>query len=292
MAGRYDTLVVVSTWNLTTMNLSDHLVAYVDTGPQQGGATPLVLLHGGAADHRMWWPQLSAFDDRRVVAPDARGHGGTSDAERAYRLCDDVIALLDALEIEQAVLAGISMGGGTAVDVALEHPGRITGLVVGGTGTSEPEFSEPWALEAFAARARAEAEADAEAWIEAALRFVPGPDRTRDDVETSVLELIETMTRDTLAAHVTIGPDGAPVPPVLPTPVLHTWSRLPRIEVPVLAVNGSHDGRDNREMGRRLAGAVPRGTYREIEGAAHYPNLERPEVFNSELERFLSRHAL
>lgn len=280
------------TWELTTLNLSDHRVAYVDTGPREGGATPLVLLHGGAADHRMWWPQLSAFDDRRVVVPDARGHGGTSDAERAYRLCDDVVALLDALEIERAVLAGISMGGGTAVDVALEHPGRVSALVVGGTGTSEPEFSEPWALEAFAARRRAEAEVDAEAWIEAALRFVPGPERTLDEVEGSVVELIETMTRNTLEAHVTIGPDGAPVPPVLPTPVLQTWARLPLIEVPVLAVNGSQDGKDNREMGRRLAGATTKGTYREIDGAGHYPNLEHPEDFNAELERFLIQHAL
>lgn len=91
----------------------------------------------------MWTPQLDAFPERRIIAPDARGHGGSSDAEGPYRLADDVVVLMDALGLDRAVLAGVSMGGGTAVDVALEHPDRCAALVVTGTGTSEPGFADP-----------------------------------------------------------------------------------------------------------------------------------------------------
>lgn len=274
-----------------TIDLTDHQVAYVDTAPGDTSAPPLVLLHGGALNHRMWGLQLSAFPGRRVLAPDARGHGVTSDATAPYRLCDDVVALLDALEIDQAVLIGISMGGGTAVDVALEHPNRVAALVVGGTGSSEPQFTEPWALETFRAWRQAEEDADAEAWLEVFMRFVPGPQRAAADVDPEVLELIQAMGRDTLT-HVVLDEDGTVRPPVRPTPVTQTWGRLEQITVPVLALTGALDGQDNRKMSRRLADSTPRGTYLEISDAGHYPNLERPADFNTAVQYFLSDHGL
>src|SRR5699024_2613242 len=154
--------------------------------------------HGGGLDHRMWRPQLRDDSGRRVIAPDARGHGSSSPADTPHRLADDVVALLDALEIERAVLAGVSMGGGTAVDVALEHPSRAAGLVVSGTGTSEPEFTDPWVLEILETWNEAGARGDVEAWVAAFMRFTHGPHRTRDDVDTAVWDTIETMVSDTM----------------------------------------------------------------------------------------------
>jgi 3-oxoadipate enol-lactonase len=269
--------------------LPDHDVTYVD---RAGAGTPLVLLHGGAVDRRMWAPQLDGLTGRRLLAPDARGHGGTSDATAPYRLCDDVVALLDALEVPRAVLVGVSMGGGTAVDAALEHPDRVAGLVVSGTATSEPRFAEPWALEVFAAWARAEQEADVDAWIEAFLRFVAGPDRSRADVDPAVWSAVETMGRETLRDHVRVGPDGAPVPPVRPTPVTRTWERLPEVAVPVLALVGGADGEDHRTMGEQLAALVPDGRLVVVPGAAHYPNLERPQEFDAAVLGFLAASGL
>ncbi|RLV55815.1 alpha/beta fold hydrolase [Aeromicrobium phragmitis] len=276
------------TTSLRTLDLSDHRVAFLDIPAADDDALPLVLLHGGAVDRRMWGPQLGAFEERRLIVPDARGHGGSSDADGPYRFCDDVVALLDRLGIERAVLGGVSMGGGTAVDTALEHPERVAALVVSGTGTSEPQFREPWALEVFTAWQAAGERGDADGWVEAFMRFVPGPQRDRADVDGDVLDLIETMARDTLAAHVQVGPDGRPVPPVPPTPVTQTWERLGQIQAPVLAICGALDGGDHRDMGRRLADAVPDGRYVEVPGSGHYPNLENPDFFNAEVGRFLA----
>jgi pimeloyl-ACP methyl ester carboxylesterase len=273
---------------VTHLDLPDQRIAYRERPGTDPDALPLLLLHGGAVDSRMWGPQLGAFPDRRALAPDARGHGGSSDAEAPYRLVDDVIVLLDALGIAQVVAAGVSMGGGTAVDLALEHPERVAALVVSGTGTSEPEFTDPWALQAFADWRAAEQGSDAEAWIAVLQRFTAGPHRTRDEVDPAVWELIDTMARDTLAGHLRLGPDGLPLPPVPPTPVTGTWDRLGSIAVPVLAVSGALDGDDHRAMGERLAGSVG-GPARHVEipGAAHYPNLEAPEAFNEQVLRLL-----
>ncbi|WP_262851518.1 alpha/beta fold hydrolase [Mumia quercus] len=275
---------------LTYLEIADLRVAFLDRDPRTD-ATPLVLLHGGAVDHRMWAPQLDAFPERRVIAPDARGHGWSSRATEA-RLCDDVVALLDALEIDRAVVAGISMGGATAVDLALEHPDRVAGVVAGGVGTSEPVFEDSWALDLFAQWQRAEAAGDPQAWMAAFMAFVPGPHRTRSDVDPAVWDAVSAMAAHTLSAHVVVDADGTPLPPAKPTGVTDTWARLPHVSVPVLAVVGALDGDDHRAMAERLATLTPRGELVVVEETAHYPNMERPKEFNRVIADFLASHAL
>ena len=275
------------------LDLADQTITY-DTAHRGVPTTsaPLILLHGGAVDRRMWGPQLDAYRGRAVIAPDARGHGDSSDADAPYRLTDDVIALLDALEIERAVLVGVSMGGGTAADTALEHPGRVAGLVVSGTGTSEPEFTDPWMLSTLADWKAAEVGGDLEGWFEAFMRFTAGPHRRPEDVDPAVWQLVETMARETIANHLRVGADGLPIPPIPPSPVTQTWQRLGSIQVPVLALSGALDGDDHRGMGRRLAEAVPVGRHREISGAGHYPNLENPGDFDRAVREHLELHGL
>lgn len=286
---QYDTLGVMSA-ETQFLDLPDQRIAYLRAGPSgRPAGPPLLLLHGGAVDKRSWHPQLTAFPERSVLAIDARGHGESSDAEAPYRLADDVIALMDALDIEQAVPVGVSMGGGTACDLALEHPGRIAGVVVCGTGTSEPEFTDPWVLQTFADWRAAEQGSDLEAWVEVLQRFTAGPRRTREDVDPDVWELIGTMARDTVTQHLRVGPDGLPLMPQSPTSVADTWARLPEIEMPVLAVGGQFDSGDHREMGRRLAASVGGpGRYVEVPDAAHYPNLEHPAAFDAAVRELLS----
>lgn len=273
--------------------LADHTVSFFDvTASAARPRTPLILLHGGAVDRRMWAPQLEVFPERRVIAPDARGHGGSSDAEGPYRLADDVVAVMDALGIECAVLAGVSMGGGTAVDVALEHPDRCAALVVTGTGTSEPRFTDPWTLAALRDWKQAEAAGDAEAWLGVFMRFAHGPYRTRAELVPTVDALVERMARETLSSHLRFDPHGVPVPPTPPTPVPHTWARVPGIVVPVLALNGALDAPDHLDNGHRLAELAPTSAYREIPRAAHYPNLERPGEYVLAVRDLLRGHDL
>jgi 3-oxoadipate enol-lactonase len=270
-----------------SLDLDTMQVAFVDQEPAAPGS-PIVLLHGGAVDHRMWAAQLGAFPGRRVIAPDARGHGWSRSPNTSHRLCDDVVALLDALDIDKAVLVGLSMGGGTAVDVALEYPDRVAGVVVSGTGTSEPDFRDPWVLDLLATWQRTQEAGDAEGWIETFMRFVPGPHRELTDVDPEVTRQVEQMVRDTLAHHLVLDEAGMPVSPVPSTPVADTWARLPEIGVPVLAVVGGVDGDDHRRMGRSLADSVQHGRLVIVDDTAHYPNMERPAVFNAAVAEHLA----
>ena len=101
---------------------------------QAGDGPPVVLLHGLTATHRyvVMGSRSLERSGHRVLAYDARGHGASEPAPTyAYpELASDLVELLDEHGIERAVLAGASMGAHTAVRVALEHPGRVAGLVV------------------------------------------------------------------------------------------------------------------------------------------------------------------
>ncbi|WP_405412592.1 alpha/beta fold hydrolase [Streptomyces decoyicus] len=253
-----------------------HLV-YRDVGAGQ----PLVLLHGGLLDHRMWDDQIRVFaPDHRVIAPDARGHGGSSNANKPFRQTDDLAAVLRHLDVGPAILVGLSMGGAIAVDTALEHPDLVCALVVSGVGTSEPEFQDPWLGEIEAEEARALAAGDTEGWVEAFTRLAAGPRRTLGDVDQDVVCRLREMARRTVAKHTS-------AEPMHMVPVTDTWARAAKITVPVLAINGGVDSDDHIGMAERLVHTVVNGRATTVEDTAHYPNMERPDTFNEILGRFL-----
>lgn len=279
----------MSTSELNRVEVPDGHLAYLDAG----AGVPVVLLHGGTLDHRMWEDQVDPLvaAGYRVVAVDARGHGHSSTATAPFRHCDDVAVLLRALDAGPAVLVGVSMGASTVLDVALEHPGLARALVISGAGTSEPDFRDPWVLRMQADWRRAEEAADAQAWIETFLRLGAGPHRDAVAVDPGVMDRTRAMALDTITAHVPTGPDGHPVAPALPTPVSRTWERLPGVTAPLLAIIGGVDSDDHIAMAERAAELVADGRTATVGGTAHYPNMERPDRFDAILLRFLAEHA-
>ncbi|WP_084773405.1 alpha/beta fold hydrolase [Nonomuraea candida] len=247
----------------------------------RGTGRPLVLLHGGFLDHGMWEDQIRHFSSRyRVIAPDARGHGRSANATAPYRLADDVAALLRHLDTGPAVLAGVSMGAGTAVDTALEHPELVSALVVTGAGSSAPRFEDPWLIEVMGAWHAAMAAGDLDASVETYARLLPGPHRTLDDLDPLVVSRLMRMARSTMSKHSLGEPDH-----LVPAP--DPGERIASIGVPVLAVHGAESSPDHLRSPERLVRAVADGRSVSIAGAAGYPNVERPEVYNRVLEEFL-----
>lgn len=246
------------------------------------GAPPLVLLHAGYVDHRMWHREL-AHGGRRTttVAPDARAHGFSSTPFQPFRQCDDVAALIRHLDLGTAVLVGVSMGAGAAVDTALEHPDLVRGLVLSGAGTNEPTFDDPAAL-ALLGRAQQAIEAqDPQAWLAATLEWVAGPIRSLDDVDPGVTSRLRAMHEHFVATHVRPGI-------VPPTHVSSSWERLGEITVPVLGIVGELDFPDHHRMCARALAAVPDGRgVVTVPGAGHFPNLEEPPAWEDAVDAFL-----
>ncbi|MFI0714341.1 alpha/beta fold hydrolase [Streptomyces inhibens] len=255
----------------------DGHLAYRDVG----AGPPLVLLHGGFLDHGMWDDQVPFLaPDYRLIVPDARGHGASSNASGPFRHTDDLAALLRHLGIGPAVLIGLSMGASIAVDTALEHPDLVRALVVSGAGTSEPEFQDPWVKDIQAEWARTTAAGDAEGFVNAHLLFAAGPHRTLDDVDPNVVRRLREMAGRTIAKHT--GAESVQL-----VPVTETWTRAAEITIPVLAINGGIDSDDHIGMAERLVHTVAHGRAATVEGIAHYPNMERPGTFNAILGEFL-----
>ena len=116
---------------------------YVDQG--HPGGTPVVFLHGGTDSWRSFERVLALLPQIiHAYAISARGHGDSSRPERGYLLLDmsaDLLAFMDAVELEQAVIVGHSMGSMVAQRFGVDHPERVSGLVL--TGAFATLFQDP-----------------------------------------------------------------------------------------------------------------------------------------------------
>ncbi|MGW2517939.1 alpha/beta fold hydrolase [Streptomyces sp. NPDC001617] len=260
---------------------TDGDLAYRDTG----SGDLVVLLHSGYVDHRVFEAQTPALvaAGYRVVAADVRGHGWSANASEPFRWADDLAGLLQHLDAGPAVLVGVSMGGAVASDTAIEYPELVRAIVLSGATTSDFQYTDPRTLEFVTESARLLHSGDIEAWLKVFLQAVAGLNRTVDDVDPAILERLSEMALHTIAKH-TPGERNWHVPMTDPRP------RAPKIDVPVLTVNGALDSPDLIADAERFARTVPNGRSVLVEGTSHYPNMESPEEFNALLLDFL--HAL
>ncbi|MEU4426882.1 alpha/beta fold hydrolase [Actinoplanes sp. NPDC024001] len=254
---------------------------YEDTG---SGGDVLVLMHGGTMDLRMWDDQMPALSARhRVIRYDARGHGRSPTATEPYRQCDDAAALLRHLGVGRATLIGLSMGGSAAIDTTLEHPELVERLVVMGSGTNEPEFDDPWMLQRFANMATLQESRDVDGWVtEFLLMGLVGPYREPSEVDARVTARCRQMATDTVRHHARPGA-------VTPHGVTGSWPRLGEIRIPALALYGTLDAPDHVAMVERVAAGIDGCRLVPIEGAAHMPNMERPDLVGAQLRGFLDQ---
>jgi pimeloyl-ACP methyl ester carboxylesterase len=99
-----------------------------------GTGRPMILLHGGLMSGETFGPTLPAFaEHHRVITVDLQGHGRTADIDRpidARYMADDIAALIDHLGLQQPDIAGFSLGGAVALQVAINHPSKVRRAVV------------------------------------------------------------------------------------------------------------------------------------------------------------------
>lgn len=110
-------------------------ISFTDSAPAAPGL-PLVLLHGAGGTHRHWPEELRTLAGRRVLALDLPGHGASPGPSHTTvpGYVRSVVGFLDALGVERAAVAGLSMGGAVALTLALDHPARVAALVLADTG--------------------------------------------------------------------------------------------------------------------------------------------------------------
>jgi 3-oxoadipate enol-lactonase len=247
-----------------------------------GEGPPVVLVHAGICDSRMWDPQWETFGRaHRVVRYDMRGFGRSPLSPGRYSPPADLIALLDELALGPTALVGASMGGGISLQVAVARPDLASALVLVGSGVRGHDWSE------YVTRAWEEEEAalergELEAAVEVNLRtWVDGPHRSPEDVDTEVRHKVAEMQRQALELALAY-PDAQEE-----ALVLDVGDRLGEISVPTLVVVGEQDVEDVHVVADRLEKEIG-ATRVAIEGAAHLPNLEKPREFDELVLGFLA----
>jgi pimeloyl-ACP methyl ester carboxylesterase len=149
---------------------------------EAGTGRPVVLLHAFPLSSAMWLEQRNSLGERyRVITPDQRGFGGSPlgwDEPSLDQVADDVAAMLDARDLDQVVLGGLSMGGYAAMAFLRRHPGRVRALLLADTKATADAPEAAANRERIAARLEADGSADV--LVEDVLPSLLGPTTARD----------------------------------------------------------------------------------------------------------------
>ena len=249
-------------------------LAYDRAGPV--GDVPLLLVHAGVADRRMWDGVREQLLERRdVLRVDLRGFGESADRPRGELAPhQDVLDVLAAESIERVHVVGASFGAGVAVEIALTEPARVASLLLVAPGGSLiSERTEQLRTFALAENSALEA-GDLTAAVEANLAtWVDGPGQSPDRVDPALRALVETMQRR--AFELTADWDDVKEAELDPPAV----DRLSEIDAPTLVLTGTLDvdaiDRAATEVLTGVSGA------RQVvwPDTAHLPSMERPDAF-------------
>jgi len=230
---------------------------YASFGTKEARGEPVILLHGGLANANYWGNQVKALQSRyRIVVMDSRGHGRSSRDDKPYGydlMASDVLALMDFLKIPKAAIVGWSDGAIIGLDIALNHPERLTKLFAFAANsdpsgvsdiTSSPVFN------AFIARAEKEYET-----------LSPTPTEYQSFL-AQVQKMWETQPN-------------------------WTADDLARISVPVWIVDADHDEAIKRENIEFMAANVPNAGLLLQPEVSHFSFIQDPEQFTADVVHFL-----
>lgn len=258
-------------------------IAYDRAGPR--GDMPVVLIHAGIADRRMWDPQWSALTaERDVVRLDLRGFGeSTERPDGALSPVDDVLDTLAELGVGRCHLVGASFGAGVAVEVALKGPEQVESLFLVAPGGSLIAEATPDLRAFFDAERSALSRDDLDDAVEANLAWwVDGPQRDAQAVEPALRDLVRRMQR--LAFELTAGWDDVEEKELDP-PAL---DRLAEIRVPTLVLVGEEDLDAIQQTAARVTEGIRDARRVNWPDTAHLPSMERPADFLVLLRDWLS----
>lgn len=248
---------------------------------ESGRGEAVLFIHGFPFHGGQWEEQIDVLPERwRLLAPDLRGFGGTEAGTGGGPLemdlfADDLAAFLDTLEIERAVVCGLSMGGYIAFALWRWHPTRVRALVLCNTRAAGDTREGRTKRRELAARIEREGASAAVAELLPKL-VSEHTRRERPEVIERVRGMIEATPPPTLIQAL----DGLAVRP-------DSTDLLPTIDVPTLLIAGSEDRMTPVSDLEFLAGAIPDARLQVIEGAGHLTNLEAPTAFNLALVHFL-----
>ncbi len=253
---------------------------------EEGGrGRPIVLLHEGIADRRMWNREfLILARDHRVVRYDLRGYGGSTPATSEFSPVRDLVALVDHLGLTRPLIVGPSVGGKIALDLTLAFPKKVGALLLMAPGYSGMDYDHVPGGKATFERDERLSKAAADAW--AAGKLQEATEHLRQlwaaSLAGSALDLFQTMVRDNAKeifeerSGQYESREGGPAA-----------ARLNEIHVSTRILVGDRDNPAMPHCANFLARGIAGAQVQLVPGADHLLNLSRPDAFDTALCEFL-----
>jgi len=249
-----------------------------------GAGSPLVLVHAGICDSRMWDAQFAFFAQHyRVIRYDLRGYGQTAAMDGPFAHHHDLYSLLKHLGIARTHLLGCSMGGSACLDFALAYPDMVDRLILvgsapGGYQTKRPRPAPIAAVDAALERGDFATAAELETQI-----WVDGIGRTPDQVAPAIRDLVRAMNMIALQNEVLALGQPQPLDPP-------AAQRLAEVQAPTLLLVGDLDQPRTLDAIEFMAERLSNARKMVMTDTAHLPNLEQPEQFNAIMLDFLAHY--
>jgi pimeloyl-ACP methyl ester carboxylesterase len=223
-----------------------------------GSGPPVILLHGGLGHSGNWGYQVPFLIENgfRAVVIDSRGHGRSTRDHRPYSyelMASDVVAVMDELQIEKALLVGWSDGACIAMVLGATLPSRVAGVFFFACNM-DPTGTKPFEATPVLERCFARHKKDYAA-------LSPTPDSFQ-----SLVTDLTLMQR---------------------TEPNYSEESLGMIRVPVTVVQSQHDEFIRREHAEHLARSIPNARFLLLDGVSHFAPLQRPQQFNTAILEFL-----
>lgn len=248
-----------------------------------GSGHPLILLHGGLVHSGLWDVQFRFLSRYfHVIRYDYRGYGRSRIVPGPFSHLEDLEGIFQLLHIEKAHLLGLSLGGALAVDFTLQHPEKVSALVLASSGLTGYD-PPPEVLEELKRAGQMILAGNQEQGVELLLRlWTDGPQRKPNEVNPAVREKIKRMIEENLAQErLDARPKNTP----------SALEKLDQIRAPTLIIVGEKDVQYILAIGELLAQKIPRALKIIFPESAHHLNLEHPEEFNRHVRAFLQSYS-
>lgn len=243
-----------------------------------GEGEPLVLLHSGYTDLRIWDDQFHFFGQHfKVIRYDIRGFGRSSRPDGSFAHFEDLKGLLDHLQIEAAHLIGVSMGGSIATDFTLQYPGRVKSLVLSGASLNGFAGTIDEASKQRSAAGMSIVKRDHN--FAQSVEFMLNDPMWRLD-DPRQRERLKGMFEGNSLAWALANWVRAAEPPAA--------GRLSEIRQRTLLITGSEDSLPIRQIAAALQAGIPGSQAITLTGTGHLPNMDRPAEFNRIVLEFLT----
>jgi pimeloyl-ACP methyl ester carboxylesterase len=254
--------------------IGEYSIAY----KKQGQGPPLILMHGGFSDSRVWRKQIDAFSSEyTVVAWDAPGCGQSSDPPKnleLYDYADCLYGLIEKLNLEHPHLLGLSFGGGLALEFYRRYPKVPRTLVLASAYAGWGGSLSPEEIERRLRRIQSEIELPPEQWVYGYLPTFFTKSVPQEVIDETVKIMLDTRKTGIMT-------------------MLNAFAKadltnvLSEINIPTLLLYGEEDNRSPLSVARNLHANIPGSKLVVLPGVGHDTNLEAPEMFNYEVQKFL-----